>query len=156
MKRAIILSLAVLAACSNGAEKPEEHPGIRTPPDRQLGTWKDCEVKDSVHEPYLDEVQDKIDRAWFYPPAAGPLGLEGTAVFVASYDTQGQIVALVIERSAGASIFDDATVEILRRSTPWPAPPAKYITPVRVRGCMVFCPKATQSECRAQGRTKFQ
>lgn len=75
-------------------------------------------------DPYFNALAAKMQRHYFYPDIARPLGLKGLAVYVVRIDRSGRLLSLDILRSAGAQMLDEAGAKIIRDTAPFPPPPA--------------------------------
>ena len=64
-----------------------------------------------------------IERNKRYPQTAEGRNQHGTVQLAFSLDRQGRVTASRIARSSGSSALDEATLDLVRRAQPFPAPP---------------------------------
>jgi protein TonB len=69
-------------------------------------------------------VVSALERNKRYPAAAHARGEKGTAQLAFSLDRQGKVTAARIVRSSGSAVLDQETLDLVRRTQPFPAPPA--------------------------------
>jgi len=65
----------------------------------------------------------RLERAKRYPPQAQARGERGVAQLAFSIDRRGGVHNARIVRSSGSRLLDEATLELLKRAAPLPAPP---------------------------------
>ncbi len=65
----------------------------------------------------------RLERFKRYPPQAQARGEQGVAQLAFSIDRGGSVHNVRIVRSSGSSLLDEATLELLKRAAPLPAPP---------------------------------
>lgn len=109
-------------------------PAAPRPPGIEFGD------KSESGDPYLNEVQRMIDRETYYPREAAPLGIEGSVQFQIAVGRTGELLSITIVQSSGASILDDAAIQILRRASPFPPLPSDYPSPAILKGGLPFYP----------------
>lgn len=109
-------------------------PAAPRPPGIEFGD------KAESGDPYLNEVQRMIDRETYYPPQASPLGIQGTVQFQIAVGRMGELLSITIVQSSGASILDDAAIQILRHASPFPPLPSDYPSPAILKGGLPFYP----------------
>jgi periplasmic protein TonB len=64
-----------------------------------------------------------LERNKRYPEAAQARNQHGTVELAFSLDRQGRVTASRIAKSSGSSALDEATLDLVRRAQPFPAPP---------------------------------
>jgi protein TonB len=69
------------------------------------------------------QVLSVLERNKRYPSAAQARGQHGIVQLSFSLDRQGRVVASHIAKSSGSSVLDEATLELVQRAQPFPAPP---------------------------------
>lgn len=86
---------------------------------RQLITSVD--TRESNIAVYLDRWKRRIEAVGDeYFPELGPLeGLTGSPTLEVSIDSSGQLASVVVRRSSGSKVLDQAAIDILRRASPF-------------------------------------
>jgi periplasmic protein TonB len=69
------------------------------------------------------QVVGLLERNKRYPDAAQARNQQGTVELAFSLDRQGRVVSSKIAKSSGSSALDEATLDLVRRAQPFPAPP---------------------------------
>jgi len=69
------------------------------------------------------QVVGLLERHKRYPEAAQARNQHGTVELAFSLDRQGRVTASRIAKSSGSSALDEATLDLVRRAQPFPAPP---------------------------------
>jgi protein TonB len=69
------------------------------------------------------QVVGLLERNKRYPEAAQARNQHGTVELAFSLDRQGRVVTTRIAKSSGSSLLDEATLDLVRRSQPFPPPP---------------------------------
>ena len=69
------------------------------------------------------QVVGLLERNKRYPEAAQARNQHGTVELAFSLDRQGRVTASRIAKSSGSSALDEATLDLVRRAQPFPAPP---------------------------------
>lgn len=67
-------------------------------------------------------VAGRLQRFKRFPPGAE--SLRGLTLVTFTFDASGNVLSVAIARSSGYAVLDQATVEMVRRASPIPAPPA--------------------------------
>lgn len=110
--------------------RPEPHKAAREARAPQPAPPRPANIelgdKAESGDPYLNQIQAMIHRVMYYPPQAGPLGLEGVVSCEIVVGRTGEILASKVVKSSGVSILDDAAIAILRRASPFPPLPRGY------------------------------
>lgn len=82
------------------------------------------------------ELIAQIERHKRYPPKAK--GQSGVVKIAFSIDSSGHLTVVRIVSSSGSADLDEAALDLIRRSQPFPAPPAalsasdlSFVAPVR-------------------------
>lgn len=124
--------------------RPEPHQSARetrapqVAPPRPPGIEEGDKAKRG--DPYLNAVKARIAREMYYPPQAAPLGLRGSVQYDVIVGRMGEILSVAIVKSSGASMLDDAAVQILRRAGPFPPLPNSWPSPAHLSGNMPMYP----------------
>lgn len=86
---------------------------------RQLITSVD--TRESTIAAYLDRWKRRIEAVGDqYFPELGPLdGLTGSPTLEVSIDASGQLVEVIVRKSSGSKVLDQAAIDILRRASPF-------------------------------------
>jgi protein TonB len=149
------LPMPVLPPVPDGAEKPKETVARHEPQRKPAHEARAPQVamprppgieygeKAMSGDPYLNKVQAMIDRETFYPAQAVPLGIQGSVSFEITLGRMGELLSIAIVKSSGASILDDAAIQILRRASPFPPLPDDYPSPAVLKGGLPFYPRAS-------------
>jgi protein TonB len=72
---------------------------------------------------WIRQVHRVIERNKRAPQAADGRSQHGTVQLAFSLDRRGRVVASHIAKSSGSSSLDEATLDLVRRAQPFPAPP---------------------------------
>ena len=80
-----------------------------------------ADTSESNIAPYLDNWKRRIEAVGVaYFPELGNLdGIEGDPTLEVSIDSSGNLVDVVIRRSSGSTVLDQAALDILRRASPF-------------------------------------
>ena len=85
-----------------------------------------ADTRESTVAAYLDNWKRRIEAVGIeYFPELGPLeGLTGSPTLEVSIDASGQLAEVIIRKSSGSKVLDQAALDILRRASPFdPFPP---------------------------------
>jgi protein TonB len=85
-----------------------------------------ADTRESTVAAYLDTWKRRIEAVGVeYFPELGPLeGLIGSPTLEVSIDSSGQLAEVIIRKSSGSRVLDQAALDILRRASPFePFPP---------------------------------
>ncbi len=85
-----------------------------------------ADTRESIVAAYLDTWKRRIEAVGVeYFPELGPLdGLIGSPTLEVSIDASGQLAEVIIRKSSGSRVLDQAALDILRRASPFePFPP---------------------------------
>lgn len=83
-----------------------------------------ADTRESNIAAYLDSWKRRIERVGeqYFPEVA--VGLSGSPTLEVSIDASGQLASVVIRKSSGSPVLDEAALDILRRASPFdPFPP---------------------------------
>ena len=69
------------------------------------------------------QVVGLLERHKRYPEAAQARNQHGAVELAFSLDRRGRVTASRIAKSSGSSALDEATLDLVRRAQPFPAPP---------------------------------
>ena len=67
----------------------------------------------------------KLERHKRYPVAASRRGVKGVVVVRFKVDRSGHVISSEIKESSGSPILDEEALELLKRASPLPTPPAQ-------------------------------
>ena len=86
-----------------------------------------ADTKESVVAAYLDNWKRRVESVGEeYFPTLGDLdGLTGSPTLEVSIDASGQLKDVIIRKTSGSRILDQAALDILRRASPFDAFPAE-------------------------------
>jgi protein TonB len=81
-------------------------------------------------------LQERIERVKRYPALARQWGMEGTAELEFRIARNGSVQDVVVVKSSGFPLLDEASVETIKRAQPLPAIPGTIRIPIsyRLRG----------------------
>ncbi len=74
---------------------------------------------------YQSLLLSHLARHKQYPATARARRQQGVAYVRFSMDRQGRVVSVALAKSAGAALLDGESLDLLRRASPLPAPPAE-------------------------------
>lgn len=85
-----------------------------------------ADTRESTIAAYLDQWKRRIEAVGDeYFPELGPLGgLSGSPTLEVSIDASGQLAEVIIRKSSGSRVLDQAALDILRRASPFAPFPA--------------------------------
>ncbi|MCI0483779.1 MAG: energy transducer TonB [candidate division NC10 bacterium] len=78
-------------------------------------------------------LRDRIERAKQYPPEARRQGMEGTTEVEFQVAKDGSVKEVMVVRSSGFPILDQASVETIKRAGPLPFVPGTIRLPITYR-----------------------
>jgi protein TonB len=87
------------------------------------GTNRDAQGRASASS-YRSALASHLRRFKIYPPEARRKRIEGVALVAFSLDGGGRVTGVSLRRSSGAAILDTEALAMVRRASPFPAPPA--------------------------------
>jgi protein TonB len=115
------------AAARNNAKPPTKPvPAARTAEARLPHPKEESADRETVGDPYLNALMEKVKQHLTYPVLARNLGLTGTTILDITVDRDGRILDMRVLQSSGAEILDRAAEQAFRDSAPLlpPPPPA--------------------------------
>ena len=80
--------------------------------------------RSSVDSNYLGLVAAHLARHKRFPPEASATGSTGVATIAFTIDGQGNYISAWLAQSSGVASLDTETQELVRRASPFPAPPS--------------------------------
>ena len=85
-----------------------------------------ADTRESVVAAYLDTWKRRIESVGneYFPTLGNLDGLTGSPTLEVSIDASGQLVEVIIRKSSGSRILDQAALDILRRASPFDPFPA--------------------------------
>ncbi len=113
--------------------KPVERPRPqKTQPKKQAATTAPASTassgigqgRSSADSNYLGLVAAHLARHKRFPPEASATGRTGIAAVTFAIDGQGNVVSAQLARSSGVPSLDAETEDMVRRASPFPAPPS--------------------------------
>jgi len=89
-----------------------------------------ADTRESVVAAYLDNWKRRIEAVGdeYFPNLGNLEGLTGSPTLEVSIDANGQLAEVVIRKSSGSRILDQAALDILRRASPFDPFPAEIRT----------------------------
>ncbi|MGQ9844352.1 MAG: energy transducer TonB [Spirochaetota bacterium] len=72
---------------------------------------------------YIDMIRQRIQEALVYPTAARNDGIEGKTYISFTIDKYGNLLMVLLSRSSGSGILDDAALKAIRSASPFPPIP---------------------------------
>ncbi len=86
-----------------------------------------ADTRESVVAAYLDTWKRRIESVGdeYFPTLGNLDGLTGSPTLEVSIDASGQLVEVIIRKSSGSRILDQAALDILRRASPFDPFPAE-------------------------------
>ena len=95
--------------------------------ERPRREWTATRTRAHDYASYMEEWRRKVERIGnlHYPEEARRLGLSGSLSLDVALNADGTVVAIVLRRSSGERVLDEAAVRIVRLAAPFAAfPPA--------------------------------
>jgi TonB family protein len=74
-------------------------------------------------EDYSDLISKKISKNLLYPKLAQMRGWKGTVIADLEIDSKGLVISVKIKKSSAYEILDNEALEMIKRASPFPAPP---------------------------------
>lgn len=78
---------------------------------------------DSALSAYGSMLSRAIAKHKFYPKIAERRGWEGTALLDLKIDSQGNVLSATVRDSSGYDVLDNRALEMVKKASPFPAPP---------------------------------
>jgi len=72
---------------------------------------------------YTDMIRQRIQEALVYPTAARKDGIEGKTYIKFTIDKYGNVLMVMLVRSSGSGLLDDAALKAIHSASPFPAIP---------------------------------
>lgn len=121
-------ALALEAGAKSTLPLPQERQAtllIHDDDPRQLVISAD--TRESVVAAYLDNWKRRIEAVGdeYFPELGNLDGLTGSPTLEVSIDASGQLAEVVIRKSSGSRVLDQAALDILRRASPFDPFPAE-------------------------------
>ncbi len=91
------------------------------------------------HENYLSQLDRQIKSNWSIPEWLAKKNYKAQVLL--KLDETGAIVGRQIVKSSGNENYDDVVLETIDKSAPYPPPPEKLTSIVRVRGLLIGFPE---------------
>ena len=91
--------------------------------DVEEGAEVSLNTTDFKYLSYFSKLKDRIQMVWRYPEAAKVTGLQGSLVLKFVLNSDGSLRDLMVVKSSGADILDDAAIKAIRRAAPFYAIP---------------------------------
>ncbi len=88
---------------------------------------------------YLVQIHQKVKENWNLPEWLQNEKLKATVIVYMDY--RGVVIRRLLEKSSGDSRFDDYVIKAVDDSSPFPAPPSKFVDLVRVDGIVLGFPQ---------------
>ena len=96
----------------------EEAPSAPPPPPKEETI--SLESKAPEYLSYLGRVKAGIKTRWIFPPVAREQRATGRLTAIFTLDRAGALQNIVVERSSGHDILDEAALEAIRGAAPYP------------------------------------
>jgi protein TonB len=89
-----------------------------------------ADTRESIVAAYLDNWKRRIESVGdqYFPTLGNLEGLSGSPTLEVSIDASGQLAEVIIRKSSGSRILDQAALDILRRASPFDPFPAAIST----------------------------
>ena len=89
-----------------------------------------ADTRESVVAAYLDSWKRRIEAVGdeYFPTLGNVEGLTGSPTLEVSIDSNGQLIQVLIRKSSGSRVLDQAALDILRRASPFDPFPAEIRT----------------------------
>jgi len=91
------------------------------------------------HENYVSQIDRQIKQNWSIPEWLAKKDYKAQVLL--KLDENGQISFRQIVKSSGNPNYDDAVLETIDKSAPYPAPPEKLIAIIGTRGMLIGFPE---------------
>ena len=91
------------------------------------------------HEAYLSNLEGHIKQYWALPQWLSKQKLK--AQVIVKFDENGRILSKAFAKTSGNKAFDDAVMESIDRSLPFPKPPEKLQSILKYEGILLGFPE---------------
>ena len=114
-------------------EKPPAEKTVDTPPGPPAPVVKSAAPAPSVESnsnalpDWQNALRARLAKFKQYPEEARRRGLQGTVLLRFVVDASGGVLSYEIAKSSGSAALDRATLEMIRRAQPLPAPPKELL-----------------------------
>ena len=99
---------------------------VRRPAEQSTAQPASNESPAEAKARYEQTISAWLQRHRVVPEAARTLGQHGSPVVRVRINRQGAVIYFAVERSSGYQLIDQAAMDMVRRSNPFPTPPAQY------------------------------
>lgn len=91
------------------------------------------------HDNYISIIEKHIRQNWSLPEWLAKKNLK--AQVRVRFDEHGNVISHTMERSSGNPTFDELVMAAVQKSSPAPAPPAKFVKILNVEGILLGFPE---------------
>lgn len=91
------------------------------------------------HESYQSSIDTHVKQNWALPEWLSKKDLR--AQVRVKLDEKGNVIASQLVRSSGHPTYDEIVLEAIKKSSPFPAPPEKFIDIVALQGILLGFPE---------------
>lgn len=81
---------------------------------------------ETIKARYEQKISAWLQQHRIYPPMAKQLGQHGQPVLRLRIDRSGDVKFFTVDRPTGYQLIDEAALDMVRRASPFPAPPEDY------------------------------
>jgi len=128
----IVLPILLLGARIAIAVEQESQPGKAATVAPTASGAQSKGISSSAFLAWQMQVYARIDQNKVYPPSADAKNEGGIVHVRFSLDRQGQLTGSRIVRSSGSTTLDNEALDMLRRTQPFPPPPAELAVPIHL------------------------
>jgi len=114
--------LSPLSGNGNGSKEPVSSTLLSEAGETQQGisSMGSSSLTGLTSSEAVEAIRDLIERAKRYPPLARRRGIEGTVHVGFKIDKEGRPYEIRIIKGSGFGILDQATIEIIKKASPFP------------------------------------